>query len=58
MGHQPIVSAVLCVGLMSNLALETWLRFRVWLVVGLGIYLSYGRSHSKLETKATADATG
>jgi basic amino acid/polyamine antiporter, APA family len=51
----PIVSAVLCVGLMSNLALETWLRFLVWLVVGLGIYLFYGRSHSRLEQRATRD---
>jgi APA family basic amino acid/polyamine antiporter len=50
----PIVSAVFCVGLMTNLALETWLRFLVWLVVGLGIYLFYGRTHSKLESKATA----
>ena len=47
----PIVSAVLCVGLMSNLALETWLRFLVWLVVGLAIYWFYGRSHSRLETE-------
>ena len=31
----PIVSAVCCVGLMTNLALETWLRFLVWLVIGL-----------------------
>ena len=31
----PIVSALCCVGLMTNLALETWLRFLVWLVVGL-----------------------
>src|SRR6478735_3490150 len=44
----PIVSAVLCVGLMSNLALETWLRFLVWLVLGLAIYFFYGRSHSRL----------
>jgi APA family basic amino acid/polyamine antiporter len=50
----PIVSAVFCVGLMTNLALETWLRFLVWLVVGLGIYLFYGRTHSKLESKATS----
>ena len=56
----PIVSALFCVGLMSNLALETWLRFLVWLVVGLVIYWFYGRSHSRLETDrreepATAD---
>jgi APA family basic amino acid/polyamine antiporter len=45
----PLTSAVLCVGLMSNLALETWLRFLVWLAVGLAIYFSYGRGHSRLE---------
>lgn len=44
----PILSAVLCVGLMTNLALETWLRFLVWLVLGLAIYFCYGRSHSRL----------
>jgi APA family basic amino acid/polyamine antiporter len=44
----PIVSAVFCVGLMTNLALETWLRFLVWLVLGLAIYFFYGRSHSRL----------
>ena len=44
----PILPAVFCVGLMTNLALETWLRFLVWLVVGLAIYFFYGRSHSRL----------
>ncbi len=48
----PVVSAVLCVGLMTNLALETWLRFLVWLVTGLVVYLSYGRTHSRLENQA------
>jgi APA family basic amino acid/polyamine antiporter len=45
----PGASAVLCVALMSNLALETWLRFLVWLVTGLVIYVGYGRSHSRLD---------
>jgi APA family basic amino acid/polyamine antiporter len=45
----PITSAVLCVALMTNLALETWLRFLVWLVIGLAIYFGYGRSHSRLD---------
>jgi len=44
----PVLSAVFCVGLMTNLALETWLRFLVWLVLGLAIYFFYGRSHSRL----------
>jgi basic amino acid/polyamine antiporter, APA family len=51
----PITSAVLCVGLMSNLALETWLRFLVWLVIGLAIYWFYGRSHSHLEQREHAE---
>jgi APA family basic amino acid/polyamine antiporter len=50
----PILSAVFCVGLMSNLALETWLRFLVWLVLGLAIYFFYGRSHSRLAHQDTA----
>ena len=44
----PIISAVCCAALMLNLAIETWLRFVVWLVIGLGIYLFYGRKHSNL----------
>ena len=47
----PILSAVMCVGLMSNLALETWLRFLIWLVIGLAVYVFYGRKHSKLAAK-------
>ena len=51
----PIVSALLCLGLMSSLAVETWLRFLIWLVVGLALYFFYGRHHSVLHSKANAD---
>jgi APA family basic amino acid/polyamine antiporter len=44
----PVVSALCCVGLMSSLAVETWLRFLVWLVIGLVVYGFYGRKHSVL----------
>jgi APA family basic amino acid/polyamine antiporter len=53
----PVVSALCCVGLMTNLAMETWLRFLVWLVVGLVIYGFYGRKHSKLEAASQKAAT-
>ncbi len=44
----PILTAVACVALMANLAVETWLRFVVWLVVGMAVYFFYGRTHAKL----------
>jgi len=53
----PITSAVACVALMSNLAIETWLRFLVWLVLGLVVYLAYGRRHSKLGLAAAANGS-
>ena len=47
----PIVSAVLCLYLMTNLAMETWIFFAVWLVIGVVIYFSYGQRHSRLNEK-------
>ncbi len=44
----PIASAVTCLGLMASLATETWLRFLVWLALGLLVYFFYGRTHSRL----------
>jgi APA family basic amino acid/polyamine antiporter len=39
----PVLSIVCCLILMLSLPLETWLRFFVWLVIGLGIYFGYSR---------------
>ena len=47
----PILSMCACLWLMVNLTLLTWVRFVVWLVVGIGIYLGYGRQHSVLASK-------
>ncbi|MSZ77514.1 MAG: amino acid permease [Actinobacteria bacterium] len=44
----PIVSGLSCVALMACLAVDTWLRFLVWLLAGLLIYVFYGRKHSML----------
>jgi APA family basic amino acid/polyamine antiporter len=52
----PIVSGICCVLLMSNLAVETWLRFLVWLVLGLIIYVAYSRRHARLADPARFDA--
>ena len=45
----PIVSIVFCLVLMLALPLMTWLRFVVWLAIGLVIYGIFGRKHSVLE---------
>lgn len=39
---------VLCVGLMLHLGWANWLRLGAWLLVGLCIYLTYGRRYSRL----------
>ncbi|MBT2477222.1 amino acid permease [Streptomyces sp. ISL-94] len=44
----PILSIATSVWLMLNLPAETWLRFGIWMVIGLFVYFLYGRSHSRL----------
>jgi basic amino acid/polyamine antiporter, APA family len=44
----PILAAVACLWLMLNLSVETWLRFVIWMAIGVVLYLAYGRSHSLL----------
>ncbi len=43
----PITAIACCLVLMASLPLETWLRFFVWLVIGLTIYFAYSRHHSE-----------
>jgi basic amino acid/polyamine antiporter, APA family len=52
----PIVGALSCLYLMASLPIVTWLRFFVWMAIGLGIYFSYGRFHSHVEAAAAAHA--
>jgi basic amino acid/polyamine antiporter, APA family len=43
----PLISVVLCGGLMTGLTVITWIRFLVWLVLGLLIYFFYSRHRSE-----------
>jgi APA family basic amino acid/polyamine antiporter len=43
----PMISVVLCFGMMTGLTVITWLRFFVWLTIGLLIYVFYSRRHSE-----------
>ncbi|HJQ52393.1 MAG TPA: amino acid permease [Gemmatimonadaceae bacterium] len=44
----PILGILICGYMMSSLPGATWERLIVWMVIGLIIYFSYSRSHSKL----------
>ena len=44
----PILAVVICAYLMLNLSGETWVRFLLWMAIGLVVYFAYGRRHSRL----------
>jgi len=47
----PALSILFCLILMLSLPLQTWVRFAVWLLIGLGVYYMFGRKHSQLAGK-------
>lgn len=44
----PVLSALLCLYLMFNLATQTWIFFGIWMVLGMIIYFAYGARKSCL----------
>lgn len=44
----PIMSILFCGFLILNLNPLTWIRFVVWLIIGMIVYFSYSRKHSKV----------
>ena len=48
----PALAILMCGYLMLQLPWVTWVRFVVWLAVGLILYFSYGLWHSRLRTRA------
>jgi APA family basic amino acid/polyamine antiporter len=52
----PICGVLSCVYLMVNLTVMTWVRFLLWLDIGMVIYWFYGRVHSPLVDRAEAAA--
>ncbi|OLF19084.1 amino acid permease [Actinophytocola xanthii] len=48
------VAAILaCLWLMLNLTILTWVRFFVWMALGVVVYFAYSRRHSLLGTPGT-----
>ncbi|MER7013761.1 amino acid permease [Saccharopolyspora sp. NPDC000359] len=52
----PVLSALACLYLMTNLDIITWLRFAAWLVLGLLIYFGYGYRHATLSKQSPKNA--
>jgi basic amino acid/polyamine antiporter, APA family len=52
----PILGVLLCGYLMLTLSVMTWVRFLVWLDLGMIIYWFYGRTHSPLVNATEAAA--
>ena len=44
----PILGISACFYLMTGLPVTTWIRFGVWLVIGICVYMVYGRRRSML----------
>jgi APA family basic amino acid/polyamine antiporter len=39
---------LMCLFLMAGLPVVTWIRFMLWLALGLVVYFAYGIRHSRL----------
>jgi APA family basic amino acid/polyamine antiporter len=50
----PILGIVVSALLMLSLPWDTWLRLLVWLAIGLVVYFSYGRHHSRVQSGGSA----
>jgi basic amino acid/polyamine antiporter, APA family len=48
----PILTILTCLLLMAGLPITNWIRFFVWMVIGLVIYYNYGRKRSTLRAEA------
>ena len=54
----PVLSVLASLWLMLNLSAETWVRFALWMAIGLLVYALYGRRHSRLGLAGAPRDTG
>lgn len=53
----PILAVLACGWLMINLAIETWIRFVVWMAIGVVVYFTYSKRRSILGRRLRETAT-
>jgi Amino acid transporters len=44
----PILGVLICGYMMTSLPVDTWYRLIIWMVIGLVIYFTYGKAHSRV----------
>ena len=44
----PLLGLICCLYMMAELSVWNWIYFGIWLLIGLAVYFSFGRKHSKL----------
>lgn len=49
----PALGALFCLGMIAHLPKTSWIRFGLWLAVGLVLYALYGYRHSKLRDRSS-----
>ena len=54
----PLISIAACFYLMWQLPTITWIRFGIWLLLGLVLYFAYGYKHSVLRRASSAIPPG
>ncbi|CAH0419197.1 amino acid permease [Periweissella ghanensis] len=47
----PLIAIAFCIVLIGGLSWETWLRFIIWLALGLAVYFGFSHRHSQLHDK-------
>ncbi len=51
----PVLGLLSCFYLMTELGYVNWLRFLIWLAIGLVVYFTYSRKHSKLKASENSE---
>jgi APA family basic amino acid/polyamine antiporter len=51
----PIMGILVSFLMMASLPFDTWLRLVIWLAIGMVIYFTYGRHHSRVQAAAASD---
>ena len=51
----PIMGILISMAMMVSLTGLTWIRLAVWLVIGMVLYFTYGRHHSRVQRGLSSD---